>query len=147
MATVEKELEIEPLVQGDRLSRDEFLRRWEAMPGLKRAELIGGVVYMPSPVSVNHSESDNPLATWLGVYAAYSSGCKAGTNATWFMLGDAPQPDDHLRILPEHGGQSWVEGDYAHGAPELAAEVTRSRTTYDLHQKKNLYEPAGVQEY
>ncbi len=145
MATVEREMEIEPLVAGDRLTRDEFLRRWEAMPELKRAELIGGIVYMPSPVSVEHGESD--VTTCLRVYAAYTPGCKAGSNATWFMLGDAPQPDDHLRILPEFGGQSWVEGLYAHGAPELAAEVTRSRTTYDLHQKKDLYEAAGVQEY
>jgi len=44
MATVERELEIEPLVAGDRLTREEFLRRWEAIPELKKAELIGGGV-------------------------------------------------------------------------------------------------------
>jgi len=31
-----------PLRDGDRLTREEFLRRWEAMPDVKRAELIGG---------------------------------------------------------------------------------------------------------
>ena len=39
-----------PLENGDRLTRDEFERRYEAMPHLKKAELIEGVVYVPSPV-------------------------------------------------------------------------------------------------
>ena len=49
-----------PLENGDRLSSREFLRRYEAMPELKKAELIQGVVYMPSPVSANHS---NPMGS------------------------------------------------------------------------------------
>jgi hypothetical protein len=41
-----------PLVAGDRLTRDEFLRRWEEMPDLKKAELIGGVfTWLPRSVS------------------------------------------------------------------------------------------------
>ena len=43
---------IPPLEPGDRLSRAEFERRYDAMPNLKKAELIEGVVYMPSPVRV-----------------------------------------------------------------------------------------------
>ena len=35
---------IPPLQNGDRLSRDEFERRYLAMPRLKKAELIDGVV-------------------------------------------------------------------------------------------------------
>lgn len=38
-----------PLEQGDRLTRDEFERRYEAMPPGVKAELINGVVYMPIP--------------------------------------------------------------------------------------------------
>ena len=46
---------IPPLQNGDRLTRAEFERRYEAMPHVKKAELIEGVVYMPSPVSFeNH---------------------------------------------------------------------------------------------
>jgi hypothetical protein len=36
-------LAIPPLEPGDRLTRDEFERRYEAMPELKKAELIEGV--------------------------------------------------------------------------------------------------------
>ena len=39
-----------PLKHGEQLTRDEFERRYEAMPHLKKAELIEGVAYMPSPV-------------------------------------------------------------------------------------------------
>jgi hypothetical protein len=42
--------EIPPLENGDHLTRDEFERRYEAMPELKKAELIEGEVHMPSPV-------------------------------------------------------------------------------------------------
>jgi hypothetical protein len=40
------------LCAGDRLTRDEFERRYAALPHCKKAELIEGVVCMPSPVGV-----------------------------------------------------------------------------------------------
>src|SRR5712671_4503372 len=131
---------IRPLAPGDKLLRDEFLRRWESMPTLKRAELIGGIVYMPSPLSLGHGDKDLDVSTWLGVYAAATPGCKGGTNTTWLMLDDSPQPDVHLRILPEYGGKSRVVGRYPQGAPELAIEICQSSASYDLTHKKNLYQ-------
>src|SRR5713226_451101 len=93
------------LVRGDFLSRDEFLRRWEAAPSIKRAELIRGVVYMPSPVSTKHGDEESVVSTWTGTYAAATPGCRSCNNATWLMGDDeAPQPDTSLRILPEYGG-------------------------------------------
>ena len=47
---------VPPLEDGQRLSREEFERRYDAMPGLRKAELINGVVHMP-PVSLEgHGE-------------------------------------------------------------------------------------------
>jgi Uma2 family endonuclease len=138
---------VEPLVQGDKLSREEFLRRWEAMPEVKRAELIGGIVYMPSPVGPEHAWQDMSFSGWLWHYQGFTPGCDGGSNGTWLMLDDAPQPDSFLWILPECGGQGRRGELYLEGAPELAAEVSHSRTAYDLHQKKELYATAGVQEY
>ncbi|MDY7015976.1 MAG: Uma2 family endonuclease, partial [Cyanobacteriota bacterium] len=43
-------LTILPLENGDRLTRSEFERRYQAMPHLKKAELIEGMVYMSSPL-------------------------------------------------------------------------------------------------
>jgi hypothetical protein len=146
MPTVEKDVPL--LEQGDFLSRDEFLRRWEAMPHVRRAELIRGVVYMPSPLSLEHGDMDSQVGAWLGVYAASTPGCRPSNNATWLMAEDSsPQPDNTLRILPEYGGRSRVEGPYAAGVPEFLAEVCLSSVAYDLHQKLDLYQETGVQEY
>lgn len=136
------EQQVAPLRAGDNLTRDEFLRRWEAEPRVKLAELIGGIVYMPSPVSVDHGDADGDVGCWLGTYKAFTAGTASGRNTTSFMLEDSPQPDLNLRLLPEHGGGSWVEGKYLHGVPELLAEVCVSTAAYDLHQKYDLYEAA-----
>jgi hypothetical protein len=40
MSTVDRTLPL--LIAGDHLSPEEFLRRWEAMPEVKKAALIGG---------------------------------------------------------------------------------------------------------
>jgi Uma2 family endonuclease len=146
MATVEHD--VPELVSGDYMCRDEFLRRWEAMPHLKRAELIRGVVYRPSPLGRAHGVTDNNVAAWLGVYRAATPGCESASNATWLMgEDDAPQPDTSLYVLPEYGGRSGMRGNLLQGTPEFLAEVCVSSTAYDLHQKLEVYQEAGVQEY
>jgi len=137
----------QPLVSGARLSREEFLRRWEALPEVKFAELLEGVVYMPSPLSVSHGDLDSVVNFWLCYYSAFTPGCRVSSNATWLMLEDAPQPDCCLRILPEYGGQSSVKRKLGGGAPELAVEVALSSAARDLGPKLRLYRAAGVQEY
>jgi Uma2 family endonuclease len=138
---------IPPLAAGDHLTRDEFLRRWQAQPEIKRAELIGGRVYMPSPVSGDHGQMDRWISGWLAVYQAATPGVDGANNATSLMLEDAPQPDLSLLILPEYGGNSGREGPYYQGALELVAEVSASSASNDLHDKYDLYESAGVREY
>src|SRR5207247_2349221 len=100
MASVEQLEQTEELRAGDNLTFDEFISRWEAMPKVKFAELIGGVVYMPSPLSVHHGDMDGLVGTWLGTYAASTPGFKSGHSATWHMEDDGPQPDNYLRLLP-----------------------------------------------
>jgi len=137
----------QPLVTGERLSREEFLRRWAALPEMRFAELLEGVVYVPSPVSFAHGDHDATVTLWLRYYAGFTPACKASTSVTWLMLEDAPQPDCSLRILPEYRGQSTVDRDYGSGAPELAVEVALSSAARDLGPKLRLYRAAGVQEY
>lgn len=141
--------EIPPLVAGDRLTRDEFERRYWTMPDVKKAELIEGVVYMPSPVSLQgHAAPHADFVTWLGHYRAFTDGVQAGDNGTLRLdLDNEPQPDAFLRILPEWGGQTRTVDDYVEGAPELVAEVAASSASYDLHDKLNAYRRNGVKEY
>jgi len=145
MATVEQC--VQPLAAGDRLNREDFLRIWEAHPEIKRAELIGGIVYMSSPLSVNHGDMDLDVAGWIALYKAWTPGTAGGSNTTSYIRDDILQPDANLRILPEFGGGSWVEDHYIAGAPELVAEVCRSSAAYDLHQKLDVYQDAGIPEY
>lgn len=135
------------LFAGDKLTRAEFLRRWRAHPEIKRAELIGGIVYMPSPVTVEHGDIEGKVGGWLQHYAAYTPGTASGHNTTSFLGEDTPQPDLNLRLLPEFGGGSWVEDNYLRGTPEFLVEICRSSAAYDLHVKLDLYQAAGVPEY
>lgn len=137
------------LHEGDRLNSDEFIWRWEAMPGLRQAELINGVVFcMPSLVGLSHASIHGAVAMWAGVYADETPGIDGGTDATWKMgESDVPQPDVHLRILPESGGQSSEGSGYGLGAPELVIEVTGSTLSRDLGIKLDLYRRTGVREY
>lgn len=152
MATASRQTaSIPPLRTGDHLTVKEFERRYRAMPHVKKAELIEGVVYMPSPVSDEyHGTPHAHLVTWAGVYTAHTPGTQPGDNSTLLLEKgeNQPQPDVLLRILPEYGGQSRHDNKgYILGAPELAAEVSASRVSYDLHAKKDAYERNGVREY
>lgn len=141
---------IPPLCAGDRLTRDEFERRYRSMPDVNKAELIEGVVYMPSPVSAKgHGTPHFDLIGWLAYYRAQTPGVDGGDNSSLRLdLDNEPQPDAFLRILPEHGGQSEDTDDgYISGAPELLAEVARSSVSYDLHDKLEAYRRNGVTEY
>ena len=44
-----------PLESGEFMHSREFLRRYERMPQVKKAELIEGVGYMGSPVGIRHA--------------------------------------------------------------------------------------------
>ncbi len=135
------------LSAGDHLSWEEFELRWEAMPEVKFAELIGGKVFMPSPLSEFHGGTDAEVMGCLAYYAGRTPGTSVVSQATCRMLDDAPQPDAALRIREEYGGRSHVKGLYLTGAPELIVEVCLSSAAYDLHEKRDLYEMAGVIEY
>lgn len=138
-----------PLENGDRLSSKEFLRRYEAMPETKKAELIEGVVTMGSPVSVGHAVADGMVQRWLGVYEAYTPGTQYLPNATVLLAPDnTVQPDALLRLLPERGGRTSVGSKgLVLGAPELVVEIAASSTSIDLHDKLRAYQRNQVLEY
>jgi Uma2 family endonuclease len=138
------------LESGDHLSRAEFERRYEAMPELKKAELIEGVVYVASPVRITvHGKPHGRVITWLGVYDAATPGVELADNATVRLdLDNEPQPDALLRIDDAAGGQSRVDTDgYVSGAPELVVEVAASSAAIDRHKKLLAYRRNGVAEY
>ncbi len=136
------------LVEGQRLDQPTFHALYESMPPGTRAELIDGVVYLPSPVGREHGVTQVPVIVWLDNYAEQTPGLEVADSATT-ILGrkSEPQPDALLRILPEYGGQSRVHRGYISGAPELVVEVSKATRYVDLGPKRNDYQRAGVREY
>jgi Uma2 family endonuclease len=138
------------LENGDHLTRAEFERRYESMSFLKKAELIEGVVYVPSPV--RHRQHGSPhahLISVFGQYAASTPGVEVGDNCSVRLdLDNEPQPDALLFIDPAYGGRVRISDDgIIEGAPELVAEVASSSVSYDLHAKLHVYRRHGVSEY
>src|SRR5947209_2361222 len=90
-----EEIEEPLLEQGDRLTRAEFERRYERKPNGRKAELIEGTVYIPSPVRAKkHAKPHVNLATWLGLYASETTGVEPYDNSTVRLgLDNEPQPD------------------------------------------------------
>lgn len=139
-----------PLESGDRLTRDEFHRRYLCRPDIKKAELIEGVVYVASPVSLNHGKPHFQVHYWLGEYSFNTPGVEGSTDTTLLLSAgeNEPQPDVFLYWDEAHSGKLREndEGMFE-GSPDLAVEISASSASYDLHDKKRAYARNGVQEY
>ena len=133
---------------GDMLTRAEFLRRYDLMD-VKSAELIEGIVHMPSPVRFNkHAGPDALMNALLFNYAA-EHGLEACTNATVLLDSEnALQPDAILCSTPRKGGRVWInEYDLLCGSPELVVEISASSVSIGLRDKLRVYRRSGVNEY
>lgn len=140
---------VPPLQPGDRLNRAEFERRYHAMLDCKKAELIEGVVYVPSPARLRHGQPHGRVVTWIGNYVDSTAGTEYADNVTNRLDNDnEPQPDVALFIDPACGGQTRVSEDgYLTGPAEFVAEVSVSSVSLDRGAKLRTYERHGVREY
>lgn len=137
-----------PFADGDRLSAEEFMRRYEGTPDLKHVELLEGIVHMPINPNLHGSEQ-GALITWAGVYAAYTPQVKtSGPGTLKLDRLNVPEPDGMLWLKPECGGQVTYDEDlYLVGAPEMAIEIATSSKARDLGVKFTVYQRNGVKEY
>jgi Uma2 family endonuclease len=138
------------LENGDHLTRSEFERRYEATTNVKKAELIEGVVFMPSPVRPKqHGTPHGIVMWWLVGYQYQTRGVQQSDNATVRLdLDNEPQPDGILYLEPAQGGRVKISDDaYIEGAPELVVEISASTVSMDLHEKFRVYRRNQVQEY
>ena len=135
----------EPLEAGDRLDQPTFHARYQRMPPGFRAELIGGIVYVPSPVRLRHGRPYTNAILWLGRFEELTPGVEVSADLTTILGNDSePQPDALLRIV---GGQTREVDGYLTGPPELVVEVASATESYDLHAKLQDYDRHGVVEY
>ena len=138
-----------PLLNGDHLTLPEFERRYGAMPEIKKAELIEGIVVMSPPISNTHGEAHGTITYLLKRYAQATPGVSCGSNTSVRLDGkNEYQPDALLRIESGKLAHSKVAPDgLLEGGPELVAEIAVSSAAYDLHEKKAVYQRCLVPEY
>jgi Uma2 family endonuclease len=149
-AKADEPARIPPLESGDQLTRQEFERRYDAMPDLKKAELIEGEVHMPSPVRwKQHAGPHADFIGWLVGYRAHTPGVDVGDNGSIRLdMENEPQPDAAMIIEPAYGGRVHVDADdYVVGGTELTGEISASTVSIDLHKKFRVYRRNQVQEY
>jgi hypothetical protein len=101
-----------PLEAGDHLEQATFHERYKATPSELRAELIGGIVIVPSALSPGHGEYHALVMGWLTQYWIATSGAQARDHATTILSRTSePQPDGVLIIDPAYGGQTGFSED------------------------------------
>ena len=105
------------LEAGDHLTREEFHRRYLARPDIKKAELIDGVVYVPSPVRRDPCTASRTDSSWAGWHSTLAvrptSDC--WYNTTVFLDGQAEVQPDAFLWRPALGGPRLTEDGYHRG--------------------------------
>src|SRR5260370_41100909 len=120
------------------------------MPGGTRAELVEGVVRMPSPVrQEQHGDPNFDFITWLGTYAVFTPGVQGGVSSTIRLdMDNEPQPDGVLFVEANRGGNAFIDADgYIAGSPDLAAEIAASTVRVDMESKFKAYRRTEIREY
>jgi Uma2 family endonuclease len=136
------------LESGDHLTRQEFHRRYSARPDIRKAELVDGVVYMPSPVrSRQHGRPHSFVMGWLAVYVSLTPDVFLEDNTTVYLDDRGEVQPDACLWRTEPGGPRETDDGYIEGAPQLIVEVAASSVSYDLHEKKEAYRRNSVGEY
>ncbi len=140
---------IPPLEPGDHTDQPTFHERYKQSPDDFRAELVEGIVFMPSPLGNDPSRYPSRIVAWLGQYVAATPGTDFKDNPTVILRSHSePQPDAVLVVEPDRGGRTGISEDgFVTGPPELVIEVATSTEAYDLYEKRRDYERAGVAEH
>ena len=120
-----------PLIEGDSLNSDEFLFRWEAMPDLARAELIDGIVSMPSHSCPKQSLSSGfPQSNPLICSGVGSHQKTRSTTACAYPVQDTDRRGDGGRGT--EGAQTWR----CTGFPWLSTRAEVAPTGHSLSKTR-----------
>ena len=133
VASADSPASVPPLENGDQLTLSEFLRRYDG----KKAELIEGIVHVPSPVRAEaHAEPDGLIHVWLGTYAI-GHDLQFYPHATLILdTENSFAPDAILCSKPRKGARVWLNAKgHLCGSPELVVEVAASSASIGLRDK------------
>ncbi len=128
---------------GDRMTDDEF---FQFAPEDRKAELIGGILVMPSPAYLPHEDRQGFLITVLRAFVRHQRlGIVLGSHtAVHLQNGETYEPDG-LFVSAERASIVRREGVF--GAPDLVIELLSPGTAnYDWGIKRRVYAQSGVRE-
>ena len=128
---------------GDRMTDDEF---FEFAPEDRKAELIGGILVMPSPAYYPHEDRQGFLLTIFRAFVRHRQlGVILGSRtAVHLQTGEVYEPDI-LFVSAERAQIVRREGVF--GAPDLVIELLSASTAnYDWGIKRRVYAQSGVRE-
>ena len=137
------------LIDGARMTREEFMRAYEAYPDGTSFELIEGTVHMASPVSGSHQRNEKLILRLLDRYEMETEGVDYIHEQTLHLSEDTTvEPDVLVRLLEEYGGECvGTSDDYLAGPPLFVVEVSNTSLSFDLNRKRRAYARHGVREY
>ncbi len=137
------------LLNGDHLSVPEFEQRYEIFDEDRRAELIEGIVVMSPPISSDHGKANSLLDCLLNLYSAATPRTATAVNTSVRIDGtNEYQPD--IMLWVESGSLAQVQkraNGILEGRPQLIVEIALSSRSYDLNEKKAVYQRNRVPEY
>lgn len=139
-----------PLVDGDCLSANEFLRRYLPHRQRLKAELINGLVSLNRGVRADLEDlSSSMIRSWMKSYALLTPGTRMEVDTMIVLAWDTvPQPNIVLRVLPENGGKSrMTDTEILTAAPELIVDFTTGHQTFDIRDRLGAFRRQGVVEY
>ena len=139
---------IPPLRDGDRLDREEFHRRYEAMGEGAWAELIDSVVHLDRvPGDYTSGRTRATLSGWIGSYRLHTPNLQAAIHLTTFVdTRNVFQPAVSL-MRSDTARQRLGKDGYLRGSPDFACEVREGGDgCVDLNAKRLAYEQAGLGE-
>src|SRR3954453_17751132 len=84
------------LIAGQRLDQPTFHERYTAMPPETLAELVGGVVYMPSPMRWDHGKPSRFVAGWLFQFQMDTHGVEGADGASGKLDRKGETQPDHI---------------------------------------------------
>jgi Uncharacterized protein conserved in cyanobacteria len=127
----------------ERMTAEEFL---ELAPEDRKAELIDGVMIMPSPALDIHERLFGFLFRLISEYVEmYDLGEVRGSRTPVVLASDQVYEPDILFVARERAGRITERG--VMGAPDLVVEIlSRATVAYDRGPKLQGYERAGVRE-
>lgn len=137
-------VQVPPRIRSEKATFDDFMILVDED---EKADLLDGVIYMASPVSISHSDVRAFLHALLGMYVDERGLGRVFGEKVAFRIGEHWSPEPDIGFVSK-ARQDAIEKNHVVGAPDVAIEVV-SPDSIDRDYKQKLvgYQMGVTQEY